>query len=402
MSAQQIEDLILGDPEVQSLARVVLAALPGSDEGPGLNPSEADILGDLVKTGEHSTPCLGQGFSAALWSGYADQETVRLINLHEAHLGSPDCGAAAIVAVIDTGVDPDHPLLADALVPGYDFLSEQDSSASEWTNLDQSVRAIVEQSVRAIVEQSNVAVIEGHGVSLLTSMSMMPLLDSAGVATVEELALPPYFGHGTMVAGIVRLVAPGASIMPLKAFDGDGTAHLFDIVRAIYFAVDHGADVINMSFSMEELSPELLQAVNYAQRRGVVCIAAAGNQGQRIMVYPASLGHAAGVASTTLEDGLADFTNYGAGLVALGAPGAGVISTYPGGLLAAGWGTSFSAPLVSGTVALIHHRYPGRNPPSYHHKVHALRQGSERIHGLGGKIGRGRLDVLGTLLVAGN
>ena len=63
--------------------------------------------------------------------------------------------------------------------------------------------------------------------------------------------LPHAFGHGTMVAGLVHVVAPTASIMPLKAFSADGSSNLFDIERAIYYAVDHGAKVINMRFSMD-------------------------------------------------------------------------------------------------------------------------------------------------------
>ncbi len=397
MTAQEIENLVLEDPDVQSLARVALASLPGNDAGPGLQPSEEDILADLIQTGEFSTPCLNQGFSESLWSGYANQGTAQRINLHEAHLGSPDCGSAT-VAIIDTGVDPEHPLLADALIPGHDFLSGGGALASEWEDLSQSVRPIVEQSVRPIVEESMVTVLSGQGRAILTGVSIAPLVDSSATATLSGLPLPPFFGHGTMVAGIVRLVAPGASIMPLKVFDGDGQGHVFDIIRAIYYAVDHGADVINMSFSMESFSPDLLHAINYARSHGVVCVAAAGNQGEKIMVYPAALGNAVGVASTTLEDERPDFTNYGSGLVTLGAPGVGVISAYPGGLLAAGWGTSFSAPLVSGTVALIHGLVPGEDTAAVHHKINALTQGSEKIEGLGGKIGSGRLDVLATLM----
>src|SRR3989442_6312229 len=74
--------------------------------------------------------------------------------------------------------------------------------------------------------------------------------------------------RGSMVAGIIHLVAPAAQIMPLKAFEADGTAHLFDILRAIYYAVDHGAKVINMSFSTEQRSAEMKRAINYAVSRG--------------------------------------------------------------------------------------------------------------------------------------
>ncbi len=67
---------------------------------------------------------------------------------------------------------------------------------------------------------------------------------------LDPATLPPAFGHGTMVAGIIHRVAPEARLMPLRAFDGSGRGNLVDIVEAIYYAVDHGANVINMSFSL--------------------------------------------------------------------------------------------------------------------------------------------------------
>src|SRR2546426_10763559 len=83
---------------------------------------------------------------------------------------------------------------------------------------------------------------------------------------LDTRQVPRTFGHGTMVAGIIHLVAPTAQIMPLKAFETDGRAHLFEILRAIYYAVDHGAKVINMSFSTEQRSAEMKRAINYAVR----------------------------------------------------------------------------------------------------------------------------------------
>src|SRR2546422_6667019 len=94
---------------------------------------------------------------------------------------------------------------------------------------------------------------------------------------LDTTQVPQAFGHGTMVAGIIHLVAPTAQIMPLKAFKADGTSNLFDILRAIYFAVDHGAKVINMSFSMVNSSPELVRAINYANGHGLICVSSAGN-----------------------------------------------------------------------------------------------------------------------------
>jgi subtilisin family serine protease len=179
------------------------------------------------------------------------------------------------------------------------------------------------------------------------------VLDQSTVAVLDGKAQYAAFGHGTMVAGIVHLVAPQASIMPLKSFYADGTGYNSDILRAIYYATNHGAKVINMSFNYTSYSPELDKAVSYATQNGVVCVAAAGNSGLKATVYPAALKNVIDVASTSNTDRPSTFSNYGAPPVWLAAPGEGVMTTYPFGTYAAGWGTSFSAPLVAGTTAMM-------------------------------------------------
>jgi len=161
------------------------------------------------------------------------------------------------------------------------------------------------------------------------------------------------FGHGTMVAGLIHLVAPGAKIMPLKAFASDGTANISDIVRAIYYAANNGAKIINMSFNQDQISAEVMRAINYANRNGVICIASTGNQSQSSLVYPAAYGNVLGVASVSSTGTLSTFSNYGPDITTFAAPGEGLITTYPGAHYAAVWGTSFSSALVSGAVANI-------------------------------------------------
>jgi len=156
-----------------------------------------------------------------------------------------------------------------------------------------------------------------------------------------------------MVSGIIHLVAPTALIMPLKAFNADGTGYLSDVLRAMYFAVQNGASVINMSFSFSTYSSEVTKAAKYAVRHQAICVASAGNDGKEEMVYPAALSNVMGVASTTNNDTLSTFSNYGEDLVWVAAPGEGIITTYPFGTFGAGWGTSFSAPFVSGAAALL-------------------------------------------------
>ena len=123
------------------------------------------------------------------------------------------------------------------------------------------------------------AFLDSHAARL--NQSTVAFLDQSTVAFLDG-KLPAAFGHGTMVAGLVHLVAPTAKIMPLKAFRADGTSRVLDIVRAVYYAADHGATVINMSFSLSGSSPELAEALEYATSRKVICVASAGNMGKPI------------------------------------------------------------------------------------------------------------------------
>src|SRR5437762_14066992 len=119
--------------------------------------------------------------------------------------------------------------------------------------------------------------------------------------------------------------------------------------------VDHGARIINMSFSATAASPEITHAINVATSHGVICVASAGNLGAEMLVYPGGLRNVLGVGSTTSASPptRSSFSNYGDALVSLGAPGEAVITTYPGGRYAGAWGTSFSTPLAAGAAALL-------------------------------------------------
>lgn len=183
---------------------------------------------------------------------------------------------------------------------------------------------------------------------------------SGGLPVIQSVAAvvdnPEYaaFGHGTMVAGVVHLVAPRAYILPLKAFKADGTGYTSDVIRAVYRAVHANANVLNMSFNFVGPSQELSQAITYANKNDVICVASAGNDGRSVAVYPAAYSNRVmGVASTSNTDTRSWFSNYGQPGVFVAAPGEGVVTTYPWGAYAAAWGTSFSAPFVSGAAALL-------------------------------------------------
>jgi len=151
----------------------------------------------------------------------------------------------------------------------------------------------------------------------------------------------------------VHLVAPTANILPLKAFSADGSGYLSDVLQAIYYAANQGSKVISMSFNFNSSSSELSAAINYADSQGAICVASAGNSGEEITTYPASLNYVMGVGSTSDSDTQSSFTNYGSQVVWVAAPGENIVSTYPFGTYASSSGTSFSAPLVSGTAALL-------------------------------------------------
>jgi subtilisin family serine protease len=305
---------------------------------PGVVDAELDQLAHTSKSSytipkSLSDTKLVSYFGQTVARGYITQPAVQIIDLSDAQ-NTFHVKGAGIVAIIDTGIDPNQPVLKDSLVPGYDFTRNQAGEGDETLDVTLSSAPTVgsatwvNQQCAANLDQSTAAVVDG----------------SPGYSA---------FGHGTMVAGIVHLVAPGASLMPLKAFGPDGTGYNSEIIRAIYYAVFHNANILNMSFNVAGNSLELKKAIDYADSKGLISVAAAGNSGKEILVYPAAFSNVMGIASTTNNDQRSSFSNYGAQLVWVAAPGEGIVTTYPFDTYAAGWGTSFSTPFVAGTAALM-------------------------------------------------
>ena len=319
-------------------------------------------------------------YGADAWHAYVAQSAASIIKLSDAQQSLAT--GAGTVAVIDTGVDPNHPVFGSSLTTGFDFTRNLVGPPSEMNDLDQSTAAILEQSTAAILEQKAAVVV---------NQSTAAILEGSAATRLDPAKLPAGFGHGTMVAGLVRLVAPTATIMPLKAFKADGTSTLFDMLRAIYYAVENGADVINMSFSLPESSPELQRAITFATDRGAVMVASVGNRGTTTAVYPAAFPEVLGIASTNAQDVRSVFSNYGTPLVSLAAPGEAVITLYPGGNYAAVSGTSFSTALVSGGVALLQQIDPGLTQSG------AAASLSQAVP-LGPELGAGRLDLYRALV----
>ena len=178
-------------------------------------------------------------------------------------------------------------------------------------------------------------------------------LDQSTMSLFEDGSIFDDFGHGTMVAGLIHLTAPEASLVPVKAFDSSGDSTLFLAIAGVYAAIQLDVDVINMSFSIGGDSNTFERALQVAWGEGIALVASAGNDATNAKnVYLAAYPTVIAVASTDSDDHLADFSNYGRA-VTVTAPGQGVVSTFPGGLWAKASGTSFSAPIVSGSIGLL-------------------------------------------------
>ena len=211
--------------------------------------------------------------------------------------GSPE----VLVAVVDSGIKADHPDLAGKVVGGYDFVNE-----------------------RAEVVDDN--------------------------------------GHGTMVASFITAntnnhqglagLAPETRLLAFKALDASGGGSHFDVARAIVAAANAGARVINLSLG-GLVSTRITQiAADYAHARGAVVVAASGNDGTYQPNFPAAGRGAIAVGATDRQDEVALFSQRGAH-VAVVAPGSGVLGANRAGEQTVASGTSFSAPIVSGVVALM-------------------------------------------------
>lgn len=279
----------------------------------------------------------------AAYSSQAAMATVRVRDVH-----SSLAQGTGVVAVIDTGVDPSHPALRRHLVTGYDFVRNRSGLPNEMDDLTPAQESILNPYTTAILE--SIADVNPYTTAIL---------ENSAAAQLTSSTLPRGFGHGTMVAGIVRLFAPRAKIMPLKAFGGDGRGTLFNIVRAVYHAHQEGARVINMSLSFQTPSPALEDAIDFVSEQRVVCVASVGNRGIDATIYPAAYKRVTGVASVDRFNRQSIFTNHGDNITTVAAPGEAVITAFPGGRYAAGWGTSFAAPIVSGGVSLMIQVKPG-------------------------------------------
>lgn len=168
-------------------------------------------------------------------------------------------------------------------------------------------------------------------------------------------------GHGTHVSGIIAAemndigivgVAPKAKIVPLKCFDPSHDTYVEDILDAIYDAVDvYGCKIINMSWGLKNDDPFLQEAIDYADSKGIILIAAVGNYGSTTKYYPATYENVIGVSSVGIEKNKSSFAQYNKSVLVT-ASGEKVKSTYKDGSYQVLQGTSQAAPMVSGLAAV--------------------------------------------------
>lgn len=182
------------------------------------------------------------------------------------------------------------------------------------------------------------------------------------------------YGHGTHIAGIIAAVANNSvgiaglayncSLMNVKVADDQGRFDSSVAAKGVVWAVDHGADVINMSLVSTEPSPGLEKAINYAWDKGAVVIAAAGNLVGTKIVYPAYYSNCIAVAATDSDDCVASWSSQG-GWVDVAAPGVDIYSTLPGNQYGYKSGTSMASAYVSGLAALLFTLEKDRNDDGF-------------------------------------
>jgi subtilisin family serine protease len=346
-SSQETLRELAADSQISSAETDGAVLLPGQRSGAAVHPSGAPQGQGLPLDGTQAWY-----YTSLAAKGYLNQPAASVIGVAQSHTVA---AGNAKVAVIDTGIDRTNLVLAPSIGDGYDFVHGS-PLGQERFDVNQETTPILDQETTPILDQETTPILDG-GSAIILSQETTPILDQETTPILDSKKYPAY-GHGTMVSGLIHLVAPKAMLLSARAFAADGTSTVSQIVEAIYWAVDHGANVINMSFSTAQNSAALQKAIDEANSRGVICVAAAGNDGQAILVWPAAYSNVIGVGSTNDSDVRSLFSNYGSE-VSLAAPGEALITTYPStnaGLTqhyAEVWGTSFSSPLVAGTAALL-------------------------------------------------
>jgi subtilisin family serine protease len=245
--------------------------------------------------------------------GFENQYARTLLNLESAHAHSRGAGIA--IALLDTGLDPSHPVMDGRVLPnGYDFI-DNDTDTSE----------------------------------------------QIGDGTMA--------GHGTFVAGLIAMTAPDAKLLPVRVLDADGVGDGWLLTKGLFYAIDQGVEVINLSLGSTYDAASVEQAIIEAESLGILVVSSAGNfDRNEPREFPAMEDDQGfGVAATDHADIKADFSNYNRRL-GISAPGdadtdvldpsTAIVSTVPGDEYRVWKGTSFAAPFVSAAAAIVRGQHP--------------------------------------------
>jgi subtilisin family serine protease len=212
-------------------------------------------------------------------------------------------------------------------------------------------------------------------------------------------------GHGTHVAGIIAAIVNNnegvagmtlyTKIMPVKVLDSSGAGSTYSVAQGIIWATDHGAHIINMSLGNYTDAQFLHDALKYAHDHGVVLVAASGNDNTDRPGYPAAYPEVFAVAATDQTEGRAQYSNYG-DYIDVAAPGTSIPSTYPGSRYAALSGTSMASPHVAALASLVR----AANSQLTNEEIMELLRRTARDLGKAGKdndFGYGQIDVKSAL-----
>lgn len=220
--------------------------------------------------------------------------------------------ATTVVAVVDSGVQASNPALQGRVLPGYDFVNGDTNTADD-------------------------------------------------------------NGHGTAVAGIIAAVCPDCSILPVKVLDANATGTWPAISTGIIWAADHGAQVINLSVGAPRALADVGSAVAYALSKGVIVVAAAGNDGEDESFYPAMYPGVISVAGIDQSGARSTWSNFGS-WVTVAAPGCATTASLQGGDASNFCGTSAAAPFVAGLAGLARAFDPGLDASAFAAALHASGQ----------------------------
>ncbi len=294
---------------------------------------------------------------------------------------------AIVVAVVDSGVDTNHPDLDDNI----------------WLNTD-------EIASNGIDDDHNGFVDDVHGFDF-TNDTNDPSPSPDGIDEDGDTEIDGGVLHGTHVAGIIGEegnngiggagVMWDVQLMPVQVLDDEGAGYDSDIAQGIRYAADNGANIINLSLGGYGSTSVLSEAIAYAEGKGAIVIAAAGNDGEDINTnpfFPACYSNVIGVGSLGQNGTPSSFSNYGSNCVDVSAPGENIVSTFYEDASNSSFvaqyglesGTSMAAPMVSGVAGLLAAQHSTATAAELRSLVLAA---IEPVSGLSSQYGSGVIDA---------